>query len=215
LGAWKDDDNRLRGAVSYGIPGAAIGALAGHGYGTWSKARQLAGEDQARRLVDDMHMLDDHNIRHIEGQEWAKAQDAAHTQGLLDATSDARAATDDFNVKKIQGQAWAQAQDAAHATQQAALASQAAKQSKDAQRWFDNLLQSAALHATSADQDTAFHATQIYKALQAHKKHIVEHAKTNPEAIHRTLIGAAGVDKGSQILHKLVAHAKTLHKNGN
>lgn len=32
LGAWKDDENRLRGAVSYGVPGAVMGGLAGHAY---------------------------------------------------------------------------------------------------------------------------------------------------------------------------------------
>lgn len=32
FGAWKDEDNRVRGALAYGVPGAAIGALGGHLY---------------------------------------------------------------------------------------------------------------------------------------------------------------------------------------
>jgi hypothetical protein len=95
LGAWKDDDNRLRGALSYGVPGAAIGAVAGHGYGTWAKARQLAGEEQARKVVDDMHAVDDFNVRRIQGQDWAKAQDAAHAiQAGAPAAEKAKAQAD-------------------------------------------------------------------------------------------------------------------------
>lgn len=32
LGAWKDDDNRLRGAVAGAVPGGVLGALGGHAY---------------------------------------------------------------------------------------------------------------------------------------------------------------------------------------
>jgi len=42
LGAWKDDENRFRGAVSYGIPGAVTGALAGHAFENHRQNQQTA-----------------------------------------------------------------------------------------------------------------------------------------------------------------------------
>lgn len=43
LGAWKDDDNRLRGAAVGALPGAVIGSVAGHGWGSWQqRKRELA-----------------------------------------------------------------------------------------------------------------------------------------------------------------------------
>lgn len=82
IGALKDDDNRARGALAYGVPGAAIGALAGHGYGQW---RTGVREEQAKRVAQEaadalekQHATHDWNYKLQQGREWGKAQDAAH-----------------------------------------------------------------------------------------------------------------------------------------
>jgi hypothetical protein len=215
VGAWKDDDNRLRGALTYALPGAAIGSVVGHGYGTWAKARQLAGEEQARRVLDEMHATDDFNVRRIEGQEWAKAQDAAHAKGVRDAAADAQAATDDFNVRKIQGQQWAKAQDAAHAVQAGAPAAEKLKSTEDAKRWHQNLFDAANMFLNHSDKATKEYARHLLHHIHTYRDSIIEHATDNPQSVHKVLVQAAGVDGGQKTLNAILNHARMLHKNGN
>jgi len=80
LGAWKDDENRLRGAVSYGVPGAAIGAMAGHAYQNHQQNQQMG---QA------------HNDQQAQAAQQAQAQAAQQAQAAsmrgmnsLDGVSD-------------------------------------------------------------------------------------------------------------------------------
>ena len=47
LGAWKDDENRLRGAALYAVPGAAIGAVGGAIAGEFSGRAKALAEDAA------------------------------------------------------------------------------------------------------------------------------------------------------------------------
>lgn len=52
LGAWKDDENRLRGAVSYGVPGAVLGYLGGTGLANYQQNRHMARLHHATQLLE-------------------------------------------------------------------------------------------------------------------------------------------------------------------
>lgn len=51
FGAWSDDENRLRGAIRFGVPGAAMGAMAGYG------AKQLREEELRLLREEEAKML--------------------------------------------------------------------------------------------------------------------------------------------------------------
>lgn len=183
IGAMKDEDSRARGALLYGVPGAVIGGLAGHGVGTW---RDLAQKEQAKRLAD----------------EAAAAAENTH-------------ATHEWNYKLHQGREWGKAQDAAHALQAGAPAAEKAKALEDARRWHQNLFEAADMFTRNSDRATQEYARHLKHQIHSYKDSIIEHASDNPQAVHKVLIQAAGVDGGQKALNAILAHARMLHKNGN
>jgi hypothetical protein len=56
FGAYADDENRLRGAVRFGVPGAIMGGMLGHG------VDQMRADD-ARRLRDEARQVKEHRAK--------------------------------------------------------------------------------------------------------------------------------------------------------
>ena len=227
IGALKDDDNRARGALLYGVPGAAIGAVVGHGADAhW---RELAEKEQAKMLA-----TDDWNYALHEGREWAKLRDADHATSVRElAKVDPEYAPAALSlggqgvprkdqqgiVQQARAQMDAEAAQGARAAAQSAQAAAASRmqgQIENGKRLFNNLLQSAASFASGGgDPDEAFHAKRIYDALKANEKQIVEHAAKNPGMLHRSVIDAAGVGPGAKVLSSIHSHAKNRFNHGN
>lgn len=234
IGALKDKDNRARGALIYGVPGAVIGGLAGQGVGTW---RDLAQKEQAKRLADEAASAaetHDWNYKLHKGREWAKMQDADYAGSVRQLAkvdpeyAPAAASLGGQGIKpqdqpriiqEARARMDAEAATGAQAAAQAAQASQAARmqtQIDNGKRLFNNLLQSAASFASGGgDPDEAFHAKRVYDALKAHEKQIVEHAAKNPGMLHRSVIDAAGVGPGAKVLSNIHSHAKRRFDHGN
>lgn len=234
IGALKDEDNRARGALIYGVPGAVIGGLAGQGVGTW---RDLAQKEQAKRLADEAASAaenHDWNYKLHKGREWAKMQDADYADSVRQlaktdpeyapaaASLGGQAVKPQDHPQLIQdarARLDAEAATGAQAAAQAAQASQAARmqtQMDNGKRLFNNLLQSAASFASGGgDPDEAFHAKRVYDTLKAHEKQIVEHAAKNPGMLHRSVIDAAGVGPGAKVLSNIHSHAKRRFDHGN
>lgn len=69
MGAWKDDENRLRGAVSYGVPGAAIGAMAGHAFQNHQQNQQAgqAHTDQQAQVAQQAQAASMRGMNSLDG----------------------------------------------------------------------------------------------------------------------------------------------------
>lgn len=241
IGALKDEENPARGAVLYGVPGAVIGGLAGHGAGQWHDVRQRAAQEQARKVVDDAaaaaeaaQATHDWNYKLHQGREWAKVQDAGYADSVQQlAKTDPEyapvAASLGGQVVKPQdhprliqdarARMDAEAATGAQAAAQAAHAANAARmqtQIDNGKRLFNNLLQASASFASGGgDPDEAFHAKRVYDALKANERQIIEHAAKNPGKLHRSVIDAAGVGPGAKILSDIHNHAKRRFDHGN
>lgn len=89
FGAWKDEDNRVRGALAYGVPGAAIGALGGHLYEGHKErlkdlARQEADSAQEKALLAQRQEYQRMGALEEEGElhrGWSRLNDAIEAVG--------------------------------------------------------------------------------------------------------------------------------------
>lgn len=86
FGAYADDDDRLRGALRFGLPGVAMGAMLGHGAGQLrAEMRESRAADKAKALADKAKALDstraqelhDARLKALELQARARKRSAA------------------------------------------------------------------------------------------------------------------------------------------
>lgn len=230
VGAWKDDDNRLRGALTYALPGAAIGSVVGHGYGTWAKARQLAGEEQARRVLDEMHATDDFNVRFMQNKEWALNRDRDHANTLTELAgrdpeyAPAAQSATAFLANPQSPKARVPSKDqpaivenAAKqiAAERAAQMAQALSEKKQkAGKFVNSLVAATHAHLDRGTPDEKAWALHMLHHLTRDESKLIAHATDNPMSLHADVINAMAGD-GTPVLKKIMQHAKTLLEHGN
>lgn len=180
LGAWKDDENPMRGAALYALPGAALGAVGGTVMGDITKEwlhhramRDMSGVAEAKALVPDMIELARARLRSNKARRELSAFHAQHTaqrdsarqfaETVAGREAERAAATAaevkrDMDVMEAMGARW-----------------------KDAERWHSSLADTAqmAMDNHSNPKMREF-AKNYYETLVARKDQVIRQAYDHP-----------------------------------
>ncbi len=198
LGAWKDDENPMRGAAMYALPGAALGAVGGTVMGDLTKEwlhhramRDMSGVTEAMALVPDAIELARARLRSNKARRELSAFHAQHSAQRDSARQFSETVAGREAARASQAAAEAAAAERAAAAAAAATAAGVkrdmdvteamASRWKDAERWHSSLMDTAQMamdnHSDSRMKDFA---KRYYETLVARKDQVIRQAYDRP-----------------------------------
>lgn len=180
LGAWKDDENPMRGAAMYALPGAALGAVGGTVMGDLTKEwlhhramRDMSGVTEAKALVPDAIELARARLRSNKARRELSAFHAQH--------SAQRDSARQFSETVAGREAARAAATAAGVKRDMDVTEAMAARWKDAERWHSSLMDTAQMamdnHSDSRMKDFA---KRYYETLVARKDQVIRQAYDRP-----------------------------------
>lgn len=180
LGAWKDDENPMRGAAMYALPGAALGAVGGTVMGDLTKEwlhhramRDMSGVTEAKALVPDAIELARARLRSNKARRELSAFHAQH--------SAQRDSARQFSETVAGREAARAAQAAAGVKRDMDVTEAMGARWKDAERWHSSLMDTAQMamdnHSDSRMKDFA---KRYYETLVARKDQVIRQAYDRP-----------------------------------
>lgn len=212
LGAWKDDENPMRGAAMYALPGAALGAVGGTVMGDLTKEwlhhramRDMSGVTEAKALVPDAIELARARLRSNKARRELSAFHAQHTAQRDSARQ--------FSETVAGREAARASQAATEVKRDMDVAETMASRWKDAERWHSSLADTAQMAMDShSDPRMRDFAKRYYDTLVARKDQVIQQAFDRPGLHAQDILN----DHFNELplLNDLHRMATTYHRSG-
>lgn len=180
LGAWKDDENPMRGAAMYALPGATLGAVGGTVMGDLTKEwlhhramRDMSGVAEVEALVPDVIELARARLRSNKARRELTAFHEQHNAQ--------RAGARQF-AESVEGREAARAAAAANEFKRdSSIAEAMNARLQDAKRWHSSLVDTAQMAMNNhRDKKMRDFAKRYYDTLVARKDQVIQQAFDRP-----------------------------------
>lgn len=212
LGAWKDDENPLRGAALYALPGAALGAVSGNVAGDLAKEwlhhramKDMSGVADAQALVPDAIALARARLRSNKARRELAAFHEQHNAQ--------RAGARQF-AESVEGREAARAAAAANEFKRdSSIAEAMNARLQDAKRWHSSLMDTAQMTMDNhRDANMRDFAKRYYDTLVARKDLVIQQAFDRPGLHAQDILN----DHFNELplLNDLHRMATTYHRSG-